>query len=381
MPIRQWVRYPFSILQTKREHSLAVQVFSAVRGVADFRRALFCFALFISCNSGWAADDLKTALATQGKHYLSLPVSAAKDKTSIPITVVVGQSPGATLLILAGVHGSEYAPILASQRLGVGLDPALLSGTVIIVHMANLPAYLGRTIYTSPVDGLNLNRLFPGKAAGTLSEQIAYRLTSDIYPLADAVLDVHSGDGNEDLRPFWTGYYAQAGNPEVIRKSKAMAYAFGLQYIIPFQWKLTDPRKAIWAGSAAVALNIPSIDVEAGGMGIIDDGAVTALAEGFHRTLVHMGMLKKAYPAPQGQKVIYDRQSIKSPVTGSWVALTNAGEAVSEGQLLGYVTDFHGRRVFEARSPKDGLLMLRLSAPPVKKDETLVVVASTRAAE
>ena len=85
-----------------------------------------------------------------------------------------------------------------------------------IVHMANLPAYLGRTIYTSPADGLNLNRLFPGKATGSLSERIAYLLTSELYPLADAVLDVHSGDGNEDLRPSWTGYYAQAGSQDVI---------------------------------------------------------------------------------------------------------------------------------------------------------------------
>lgn len=344
-------------------------------------KVLTCFVLLNGCNPTLAADTPKDALATPGKHYIEIPVSADHHKTSIPITVVKGQAPGPALLILAGVHGSEYAPIMASQRFGVALEPAQLKGAVIIVHMANLPAYLGRTIYTSPVDGLNLNRLFPGKATGTLSERIAHIVTTDLFPLADAVLDVHSGDGNEDLRPFWTGYYAQAGNAEVIRKSKAMAYAFGLQYVVPFQWKLTDPFEAIWAGSAAVALNIPSIDVEAGGMGIINDEPVAAIEEGFHRMLAHMGMINKTYPAPQHQQVIYDRQSIKSPVDGSWVALINAGETVSERQLLGYVTDWHGRRVFEARSPKSGLLMLRLSAPPVKEGETLAVIASTRSGE
>ena len=291
-----------------------------------------------------------------------------------------GQSSGPTLLILAGVHGSEYAPILASQRFGMALDPEQLSGVVIIVHMANLPAYLGRTIYTSPVDGLNLNRVFPGNADGSLTERIAHLLTTKLYPLADAVLDVHSGDGNEDLRPFWTGYYAQAGSPDVISKSKAMAFAFGLDYVVPFQWELTDQNDAIWAGSAAVALNIPSIDIEAGGMGVIDDEAVVMIEEGFHRTLAHLGMTDETYPTPRGQKIIFDRQSIKSPVPGSWVALKDAGTTVSEGELLGYVTDWHGRRVFEARSPRDGILMLRLSAPPVHAGETLVVIASTRPA-
>ncbi len=343
-------------------------------------KALTCFVTLSVCGTPLAAVELEEALAAEGKHFLAIPVSTANHETSIPITVVNGQSPGPTLLILAGVHGSEYAPILASQRFGVALDPAHLSGAVIIVHMANLPAYLGRTIYTSPVDGLNLNRLFPGKATGSLSERIAYILTSELYPLADAVLDVHSGDGNEDLRPFWTGYYAQAGNPEVISESKAMAYAFGLQYVVPFQWQLSDPSDAIWAGSAAVALDIPSIDVEAGGMGIVDDEAVAVIEEGFHRILAHMGIIKKIYPTPQNQKVIYDRQSIKSPIDGSWVSLKSAGETVSEGELLGYVTNWHGHRVFDARSPKDGMLMLRLSAPPAKAGETLAVVASTRAA-
>ncbi|MEM9623507.1 MAG: M14 family metallopeptidase [Pseudomonadota bacterium] len=352
-----------------------------VRRALTLLNCLTCLATLGFAHIAWAGTELKDAVKTSGKHHTSIPVTTAEQSTSIPITVVKGESSGKTLLVIAGIHGSEYAPILAGQRFANTLDPASLAGTVIIVHIANLPAYLGRTIYTSPVDGLNLNRLFPGKADGSLSERIAHVLTSQLYPLADAVLDVHSGDGNEDLRPFWTGYYAQAGDPEVIGQSRAMAHAFGLEYIVPFQWELKDPKDAIWAGSAAVAMNIPSIDVEAGGMGIVDDDAVAAIEEGFHRILALMGITQSSYQAPENQKVLFDRQSIKSPVDGSWVALKSAGNPVSDGELLGYVTDLHGRRVFDVRSPKDGLLMLRLSAPPVQEGETLVMVASTRAAE
>lgn len=342
--------------------------------------ALTCWFALSACSSAPTLVELDDALTTAGKHYLAIPVGTAGEQTSLPMTVIKGHADGPRLLLIAGIHGSEYAPILASQRFGMALDPAQLAGTVMIVHMANLPAYQGRTIYTSPVDGLNLNRLFPGKATGSLSERIAHRLTADLYPLADAVLDVHSGDGNEELRPFWTGYYAQAGSPEVIEQSKAMAYAFGLEHVVPFEWALTDPADAIWAGSAAVAQNIPSIDVEAGGMGIVDEAAVVALEEGFSRILAHLGMIQKSHKPPLDQKVLFDRQSVKSPVDGSWVSLISAGERVSEGQLLGYVTDWYGRRVFDVRSPKDGVLMLRLSAPPVREGETLVLVGSARAA-
>ena len=341
------------------------------------------FALTCYGPMAWSHDisDLKRALADTGKHHLEISVGAADFRTIVPATVATGKQPGPTLLILAGIHGSEYAPILASQRFGQSLDPDDLSGAVVIIHMANLPAYLGRTIYTSPADGLNLNRLFPGKATGSLSERLAYALSQEIYPLADAVLDVHSGDGNEDLRPYWTGYYAQAGDPDVIEKSKAMAIAFGLEHIVPFQWQLTDPADAIWAGSAAVAQGIPSIDVEAGGMGIVDQQAVQQLETGFMRILAHLGMIDAAFPAPTAQRIIYARESIRSPVDGSWVSLKAAGERVRADELLGYVTDFHGRRVFSARAPKEGLVMLRLSAPPVRKGETLVTVAATKPLE
>ena len=343
-------------------------------------RLLIMFVLTYPCVQVWGegVSDLRGALAKQGKYHISIAVKAVEQQTNVPITVVTGSEPGPTLLILAGIHGSEYAPILASQKFGRALSPSALTGSVIIVHVANLPAYFGRTVYTSPADGLNLNRLFPGDGQGSLSQRVAHLITSQLYPLADAVLDVHSGDGNEDLRPYWTGYYAQVGDADLVRRSEALAFAFGFQHVVPFQWELTNVADAIWAGSAAVALGIPAIDVEAGGMGVIEDEAVAMLVEGFHRSLSNLGMISNQFDPPTNQRIIYARQSVKSPQDGSWVSLKAAGELVVAGELLGYVTDWHGKTVFEARAPSDGLLMLRLSAPPVLKGETLVVVAKTR---
>src|SRR5262249_12562186 len=101
---------------------------------------------------------------------LDVPARAGDAGRHIPVTMLHRPSPGPVLALVAGVHGMEYVPVLALQRAAAAIDPATLHGTVVLVHAANVPSLLGRTIYYSPIDGKNLNRVFPGRADGTLSE-------------------------------------------------------------------------------------------------------------------------------------------------------------------------------------------------------------------
>src|SRR6516165_6697521 len=94
------------------------------------------------------------------------------DGLAIPVTTITGANAGPTLALIAGNHGYEYPPILALQRLRGAIDAASLAGTVIMVHVANMPSFLGRTVYFSPLDGKNLNRVYPGRVEGTPSERI-----------------------------------------------------------------------------------------------------------------------------------------------------------------------------------------------------------------
>ncbi|MEK7728021.1 MAG: succinylglutamate desuccinylase/aspartoacylase family protein, partial [candidate division KSB1 bacterium] len=108
-------------------------------------------------------------------------IAALNDEgTTIPISIVHGAKPGPVLGLIAGNHGYEYAPIIALQNLLPQLDPKQMAGTVIMIHVANMPSFLRRTIYYSPVDGKNLNRMYPGKLEGTISERIAYHITQDV---------------------------------------------------------------------------------------------------------------------------------------------------------------------------------------------------------
>src|SRR5215510_11551598 len=180
-----------------------------------------------------------------------IEVSTGKDEaTTIPITVFHGSQPGPTLALIAGNHGYEYTPIIALQRLGLRLDPSRMSGTLLLVHVANMPSFLKRTIYYSPVDGKNLNRVYPGKADGTVSERIAYQITKEVIERADYVLDIHCGDGNESLRPY-SYWDVKAGGKEVVEKSRQLALAFGLDRIIMDTERPTDPSQSIYCSTTA----------------------------------------------------------------------------------------------------------------------------------
>lgn len=115
----------------------------------------------------------------------------------IPVTILHGNKEGPVSSLIAGIHGSEYSPILSMQELWALLDPSKMSGTLLIVLIANMPAFTGRTIYFGPTDLKNLNRSFSGIPDGTITERIAFALTADVIKPADYLIDIPSGDANK----------------------------------------------------------------------------------------------------------------------------------------------------------------------------------------
>lgn len=207
-----------------------------------------------------AALLLATALRAQitSRH---LKVAPGAD---IPITIIQGRRPGPTLALVAGIHGYEYTPILALQRVRANLSPEALSGTVILVHVANLPSFLKRTIYYGPDDGKNLNRVFPGRPDGTLSERIAQVLTTEVIEKADYLIDLHCGDGNESLRPYT--YWIVGGDAAVDAQSRDLALAYGLDHILVDHERPRDPAASLFTAntdfaSGRTASPVPSAQV------------------------------------------------------------------------------------------------------------------------
>jgi predicted deacylase len=304
----------------------------------------------------------------------TIQIPAGKDEaTTIPISVIHGGSPGPTLALIAGNHGYEYTPIIALQRLLPRLDPKQLSGSLILVHVANMPSFLKRTIYYSPVDGKNLNRAYPGKPDGSVSERIAYQITREVIERADYVLDIHCGDGNESLRPY-SYWDIKAGSKDVVEKSKQLALAFGFDRIVMDTERPTDPAQSVYCSTTATTRGKPAITIESGGLGATDNESIERIERGVTSVMRHLKMLE-GQPQPVVHPMFIDRSAVlRSDETGIFYPLVEKGHTVVKDTLMGYVTDFFGKRIYELRAPFAGEVLYILGTPPVSKGEPLAMV-------
>jgi predicted deacylase len=294
----------------------------------------------------------------------------------IPITVINGAKPGPKLALVGGIHGYEYSPILALQRLRGRLSPQSLAGTVILVHVANMPSFLRRTIYYGPEDGKNLNRVFPGSAAGTLSERIAHSLTTEVIERTDYLIDLHCGDGNESLRPY--SYWMRTGKPELDERSRQLAVAFGLDHIVIDDERPRDPARSMYCSNTAATRGKPAITVESGGLGAVAEDSVAALETGVLRVLEHLRMTAST-PRAENKPVWIARNAVlRSEATGLFYPAVRKDQAVEQGALLGTVTDFFGKKMFELRAPFAGKILYVIATPPINAGEPLAMIGATR---
>ncbi len=291
--------------------------------------------------------------------------------TRIPVSVFNGAKPGPVLALIAGTHGSEYTSIVALQRVRARLDPARLAGSVILVHMANPTTFYGRRIYFGP-DGKNLNRVYPGQADGTLSQRIAYAITTQVIAPATHVVDMHCGDGNESLRPY--SYWQVTGDPAIDAAGKRLALAFGLDHIVIDRERPADPNRTLYTSNTAVRRGKPAITVESGGMGLTDEPSVHAQEAGALSVMAELGMLEA--PSLRVEKPLFvDRsQVVTSPATGVWHPVVEKMQSVATGTLLGRLTDPFGNLLHELRAPFAGEVLYVVATPPVSEGEPLAFV-------
>ncbi len=304
---------------------------------------------------------------TTASGELKVPEGGGQPGTFIPISIVNGARPGPVLVLTAGVHGAEYPPILALQRLRSSIDPKAISGTVIMVHVANIPSYLKRTVYYSPVDGKNLNRVFPGKADGTICERIAYVLTKEVLERASAVVDLHCGDANESLRPY--SYWETIGAPGVQEEGRKLALAFGLDHIVIDNSRPTDPNASVYLTNTLITRGKPGVTIESGGLGASDEESIARIERGVAGVMKYLKM-QATGPDPVEHPVYLARsQVLTSPATGIFYWSVERGQTVAEGTLIGYVTDFFGKRLAEVRAPFAGEVLYVVGTPAMNQGE------------
>lgn len=321
-------------------------------------------------------------LVAQTRVDLDVAVPAMADPaTIVPITIFEGAKPGPTLVITCGVHGFEYVPILAAQRLLTEIDPKQLSGRVVLVRLAHVAAFETPTVFFNPNDRKNLNRVFPGSPTGTQTERIAH-VISEWIGKGDLHIDMHGGDATEGLADFVGSYGGKLAEAQAATSSE-MARVFGLGRIVEYRM---DNQAQVDTGRScnrqAVAMGKPTILVEIGGRGQAQANEVGVAVRGVINVLKSQKMLPGA---PMLNRMMPQKftstASADFTKSGIWYPAVTAGADVKTGALVGVVKSYAGEELERVVAPADGLVLYMQLAPPARAGAPAITIARPQLAK
>jgi hypothetical protein len=312
-----------------------------------------------------------TAKAARGQKatgYIEVPAGVDAG-TNIPVVVVNGAKPGKVLALVSGAHGTEYTSVIALEKLIEKLDPAEISGTVIIVPLVNIPSFEQKVPHVNPVDGKSMNRLYPGKMDGTQTDRASFLITREVVEKCDHLIDLHGGDLDESLRPY--SYWTKTGNDAQDNFSKEMVLAFGLDTIIISGDRPKDPAASRYLENTATTRGKPSITVEAGYAGTVETDDLAVLVNGCLNVMRFLKMLPGGATPVEHPVWIEKVWSVLSEQTGIFYPLVRRGTYVEQGMKVGYVTDYFSKTIFEARASAAGVVLYICAVPSMKKGDTI----------
>ena len=321
-----------------------------------------------------ATFSVGTATARRGQKVTgAIVVPAGVDAaTNIPVAVVHGTKPGPVLALVSGAHGTEYASIIALEKLIAMLNPAEVSGTVIIVPLVNIASFERKVPHVNPVDDKSMNRWYPGKMDGTQTDRASYMITKQVVEQCDHLIDLHGGDLDESLRPY--SYWTRTGNEPQDRISREMVLAFGLDHIIISTERPKDPNASRYLENTATTRGKPSITAEAGHAGTVEPDDLSALVDGCLSVMRYLKMLPGAPSVIEHPVWVEKIVTIASDQTGIFYPLVKRGTYVEQGMKVGYVTDYVGKTIFEARASAAGVVLYICAVPSMIKGATIANV-------
>ena len=290
----------------------------------------------------------------------------------LPVVVAHGAQPGPRLALVGGVHGSEYPGIAATMTVMRELDPTQLSGAVIGLIVANVPAFRGRREKTCPLDDKNLAAVFPGNPQGSASEVIAHVIQREIIDQADFVIELHGGDLVDRLTPF--AIYTRTGNEKIDEQSLGLARCYGVPIIQVPSW---DGRFAHKGGlySTAAELGKPAFVAEAGEHAESDPAALEVHRSGIRNVLRHLGMLPGDRPTVPPTPVTSRYVSMRSPMTGLLWPRVAPGKVVAEDEVVAEIADYFGNVLCAVRAPIGGTVLFCADSLSVQTGESLMGIA------
>jgi predicted deacylase len=273
------------------------------------------------------------------------------------------------LALVSGLHGTEYASIIALEKVIGLLDPKEISGAVIILPLVNVGSFEQKVPHVNPIDHKSMNRFYPGNQNGTQTERASYLITKEVVEKCDHLIDLHGGDLDESLRPY--AYWSKTGNAGIDRISREMVLAFGLDHIIISEERPKDPAASRYLENTATTRGKASIAAEAGYAGTVEREDVEMLADGCLNVMRYLKMLPGEYKPIQNPVWIAKVLTVTSDSPGIFYPQVRRGTYVDKGMRIGYVTDFYGKPIFEARAPESGVVLYICAVPSMDKGGTI----------
>jgi predicted deacylase len=330
-------------------------------------------------------DPARIDFEKPGKHHyqVAFHLDSSWGYSLVPLTVINGTrgSTGLTppgLVAFGGTHGNEWEGQVSVKRLCHDLDPAHMSGRVILIPQLS-PSACEANTRISPLDGVNMNRAFPGQPRGSISYRISNFVKTRIFPQVGVVIDIHSG-GNEGGFPVCVSFHP-IPDPHQRAEIAQVAKLFDTPFILIY--------------SSAMASGLLSDEAEA-------EGKITIGGEfGFGESVNRQGTLHayegvknvmRFYGLLQGEAVKIDtaratpprfmdaanlEDYVPAPRTGIWEPTVDLGAEIEKGQLLGRIHDFddHSAPPFEMHAHRSGVLLMMHFPARTEKGVTLYVIA------
>jgi len=303
---------------------------------------------------------------------------------ALPVTAITGAQAGPTVTFVAGVHGGKRSAVQAVEQLRRELPGSLRRGRVLLLAPANSAGYAAGLAQLSPVDSLNLNRVFPGNASGRPTERLAAAIFREIVSESDYLVDMHGSDGDEAVGRF--AYAARPGvNPPIDNSAFLLARAWGVPVVVRDEEGPRLLAESRFLQTAAHLSNVPAITVFEAGSTRDDSAATAAFVRGARATLEYLGMLEPRAQSTAGSasvvvgeslRVFSRRSVVTAAAAGRWEPQVAPGESLEVGELLGRFTSSTGE-VTAIRASEGGLVLHQRKAGDVTAGTPLIIAGTS----
>lgn len=319
---------------------------------------------------------------TPGARFYHIPFTADNiwGRIRVPLYVACAPTPGTTIVAIGGTHGDEYEGPVGLKNLITELDPTrLAAGRLIVIPVLNVPAFRAAR-RDSPLDGLNMNRVFPGEAHGTITRRIARFVTDEVFPRADIVIDLHSGGAGFEIIRCMS--FHQVADPDRYAQFKETALLFGTPFVMIY----TSGMGSGLLTEEAEAMGKITIGSELGYGASTDLDGVRWAQQGVRNVMRQYGLLDEpvtalTLPGLDRQRIVsatdIDRY-VTAPVSGISEPLVPVGAAVRAGQPVARIHDFErfDEPPVEIVADGDGYVMCRKFRAATEQGEVVMVIAA-----